>query len=70
MKKDEERLQVIENIKKAVEDKKFNSKVEIHDHIVTNEEREKVILHYDGRKKKIRNHKRHKNRSNSNIKSL
>ena len=24
MKKDEERLQVIENIKKAVEDKKFN----------------------------------------------
>ena len=55
MKKDEERLQVIENIKKAVEDKKFNSKVEIHDHTVTNEEREKVILHYDGRKKKIRN---------------
>lgn len=55
MKKDKERLQVIENIKNAVENKKFNSKVEIHDHIVTDEEREKIILKYDNGKKKIRN---------------
>ena len=55
MEKNRERLQVIENIRKAVEDKNFNSKVELHDHIVTDEEREKVILKYDSRKKKIRN---------------
>lgn len=55
MEKDKERLQVIENIRKAVENKEFNSKVELHDHIVTDEERERVILKYDSRKKKIRN---------------
>ena len=55
MEKNRERLQVIENIRKAVENKNFNSKVELHDHIVTDEEREKVILKYDSRKKKIRN---------------
>lgn len=55
MKKDEERLQVIENIKNAVKNKKFNSKVEINDHIVTDEERKKIILKYDNGKKKIRN---------------
>ena len=55
MEKDKERLQVIENIRKATENNKFNSKVELYDHIVTNEEREKVILKYDSRKKKLRN---------------
>ena len=55
MEKNKERLQVIENIRKAVENKEFNSKVELHDHVVTNEEREKVILKYDSRKKKLRN---------------
>ena len=55
MKKDKERLQVIENIKNAIENKKFNSKVEENDHIVTSEEREKIILKYDTRKKKLRN---------------
>ena len=55
MEKDKERLQVIENIRKAVENKNFNSKVELHDHVVTEEEREKVILKYDSRKKKLRN---------------
>ncbi len=55
MKKDEEKLKIIENIRNAVENENFNSKVEIHDHIVTNEEREKVILKYDNRKKKLRN---------------
>ena len=55
MEKDKERLQVIENIRKAVENKEFNSKVELHDHIVTDEERERVILKYDSRKKKLRN---------------
>ena len=39
MEKNKERLQVIENIRKAVENKEFNSKVELHDHVVTNEER-------------------------------
>ena len=33
MEKNRERLQVIENIRKAVENKNFNSKVELHDHI-------------------------------------
>lgn len=44
MEKDKERLQVIENIRKAAENKDFNSKVELHDHVVTEEEREKVIF--------------------------
>ena len=55
MEKNKERLQVIENIRKAAENKEFNSKVELHDHVVTDEEREKVILKYDSRKKKLRN---------------
>lgn len=55
MNKDKERLQVIENIKHAVEKQEFHKKVEINDHIVTPEEREHIILKYDTRKKKLRN---------------
>lgn len=55
MKKDEERLQVIENMKQATRNHTFNKKVEPSDHVVTKEEREKVILKYDNRKKKLRN---------------
>ena len=55
MNKDANRLQVIENIKKAIENKTFNVKVEENDHIVTEEERKKVILKYDNRKRKWRN---------------
>lgn len=55
MKKDKERLQVIENIRHAIENQTFNIKVETNDHIVTPEEREHIILKYDARKKKLRN---------------
>lgn len=55
MEKNAERLQVIENIKVALENKNFNAKVEIHDHTVTEEERQKVILKYDNRKRKFKN---------------
>ena len=55
MEKDKEKLQIIENIKKSIENKNYNAKVELHDHIVTDEERENIILKYDGRKKKIKN---------------
>ena len=55
MKKDEERLQVIENIRQSIESKNFNSKVELNDHDVTEEERQKIILKYDNRKRKFRN---------------
>ena len=39
MEKDKEKLQIIENIKKSIENKNYNAKVELHDHIVTDEER-------------------------------
>lgn len=55
MEKNAERLQVIENIKQAVEDGNFHKKVELGDHLVTEEERQKVILKYDTRKRKFRN---------------
>ena len=47
MKKDKERLAVIENIKKAVTDGNFNCKVENNDPVVTKEQREDIILKYD-----------------------
>lgn len=55
MKKSEERLIVINNIKKAIKEGKLNSKVEQNDHIVTIEERNNVILNYDCQKKKLKN---------------
>ena len=55
MEKNAERLQVIKNIEKAVMDQDYNRKVEIHDHKVTEEERNKIILKYDNKKRKIRN---------------
>ena len=55
MEKNPEKMQIIENIKKAIEENNFNAKVELHDHSVTEEERKKVILKYDNRKRKIRN---------------
>lgn len=47
MEKDKERLQVIENIKKAIANGDFNSKVELDDPVVTDEQREDIILKYD-----------------------
>lgn len=55
MEKSQERLKVIENIKKAIEDNNLNAKVEIGDPLVSQEDREKVILNYDTKKKKLRN---------------
>ena len=47
MEKDKERLAVIENIKKAVSNKTFNVKVENDDPVVTDEQREDIVLNYD-----------------------
>ncbi len=55
MEKNKDRLKVIENIKRAVQEKKFNAKVEEGDPVITQEDREKVILNYDTNKKKIKN---------------
>lgn len=45
--KSKERLEVIKNIKKNIQEGKFNSKVETGDHVVTDEEREKIVLNFD-----------------------
>jgi len=45
--KSKARLEVIENIKKNVRDGNFNAKVENGDHVVTNEERENVVMKFD-----------------------
>ena len=47
MEKNKDRLVVIENIKKCVEQNDFNSKVEVGDHIVTEEERQNVVMKFD-----------------------
>ncbi|MBO6232581.1 MAG: 1-acyl-sn-glycerol-3-phosphate acyltransferase [Clostridia bacterium] len=47
MEKNKNRLTVIENIKKYVEQGKFNSKVEVGDHIVTEEERNTIVMGFD-----------------------
>ena len=47
MKKDKQRLRVIDNIKKSVKEGKFDNKVEEGDHVVTPEEREGVVMHFD-----------------------
>lgn len=47
MEKSKERLLVIENIKRSIEEGKFNNKVELGDHIVTDEERKNVVLEFD-----------------------
>lgn len=47
MEKNKDRLIVIENIKKCVKLNQFNSKVEVGDHIVTNEEREEIVRNFD-----------------------
>lgn len=55
MNKNKERLKVIENIKKAIEDGEFNRKVELGDPVITQEQREKVIVKYDSLKKNVIN---------------
>lgn len=55
MEKNQERLKVIENIKNAVKEEDFNRKVELGDPVMTEEQREKLILNYDSLKKKFKN---------------
>lgn len=55
MEKSEDRLKVIENIKTAILNGELNSKVEEGDPLVSPEDRQKVILNYDSKKKKIMN---------------
>ncbi len=55
MEKSKDRLIVIDNIKRAIEEGNLNAKVEEGDPVVTPQEREKVILNYDSQKKKIVN---------------
>ena len=47
MKKSAERLVVIENIKNNIKNGCFNDKVETGDHIVTEEERQNVVMKFD-----------------------
>lgn len=47
MQKSEERLKVIENIKNALVEGNLNKKVELNDPVITEEQREKEILHFD-----------------------
>ena len=47
MEKDKERLKVIENIKKNIENNRLNDKVELNDPIVTEEQRQNVVLQFD-----------------------
>lgn len=55
MEKSQERLRVIRNIEQAIESGNLNSKVEEGDPIVTPEDRQRVIINYDSKKKKLRN---------------
>lgn len=55
MEKSQDRLIVIENIRKAIEENNLNAKVEEGDPVVSKSDREKVILNYDTKKKKIKN---------------
>lgn len=52
MEKNEDRVHVIENIKKSVENGNFNSRVELGDHVVTEEERQNVVMKFDTLRKK------------------
>ena len=47
IKKSEERILVIENIKNCIKENRFNSKVEFGDHVVTEEERQNVVMQFD-----------------------
>lgn len=47
MEKDKERLKVIENIKKNIREGRLNDKVELNDPIVTEEQRQNVVLQFD-----------------------
>ena len=47
MEKDKERLAVIENIKRAISNETYNVKVENDDPVVTDEQREDIVLNYD-----------------------
>lgn len=52
---DDNRLRIIENIKKAVSENDLNRKVEEGDPIVTEEQRKEVILDFDILRKKVKN---------------
>lgn len=55
MEKSIDRLEVIDNIEKNILENRFNDKVEIDDPILTEEERQKLILKFDSLKKKWMN---------------
>lgn len=59
MKKDAERLKVIENIKANVKNNKLNDKVELSDPIITEEQRQENVIHFDNlRKNPVKRFKR------------
>ena len=51
MEKNKERLQVIENIKEAANNGKFDSKVELNDPVITEEQRQERIVNFDNLRK-------------------
>ena len=50
-----ERIKVIDNIKKSIENNQFNNKVEFGDHIVSEEERQNVVMKFDTLREKKSN---------------
>ena len=53
--KNVERIKVIDNIKKSIENNQFNNKVEFGDHIVSQEERQNVVMEFDTLREKKSN---------------
>lgn len=52
MEKNQERLQVIENIKNAANNREFDKKVELNDPVITEEQRQERIVNFDTLRKK------------------
>lgn len=50
-----ERIKVIDNIKKSIENNQFNNKVEFADHIVSQEERQNTVMQFDTLREKKSN---------------
>ena len=55
MEKDANRLKVIDNIKESVKKNEMNNKVELGDPVITDEQREKIIVPFDILRKKKKN---------------
>lgn len=55
IKKSAERIKVIDNIKKSIKNNQFNNKVELGDHVVSQEERQNIVMEFDTLREKASN---------------